>query len=243
MIPSTPRRTWLFLGATCLLYFGPDLLLPAAWRQATVYPLLSSLYQGVLVLLGFAFGPAICRALVVREIDSGPTRAAVDRALAPLRGNTRPPPVVLAEHNAPFVLTAGLLPNRCQVFVSSALAERLSTNGLRFLLARASAHAALPQRLAGLLPLLVFTVLVPDDPKGLATWLALGGLLLIWLLSHWLFELAADRQAARLMGVGAGEGLREVLIASASPLDKLTPRPPLRWRLRAVGERMHVFPE
>ncbi len=236
MIPSTPRRTWLFLGATCLLYFGPDLLLPEVWRQAALYPLLSSLYQGVLVLLGFGFGPAICRALVVREIDEGPLRVAVDRALETLRDKARPP-VVLAEHSAPFVLTAGLLPGRCRIFVSSALAARLSPNGLRFLLARAGAHASAPQRLAAVLPLLVFTVLVPDDPKGLAIWLALGGLMPLWLLLHWRFELDADRQAARLMGTGASDGLREVLAASASPLDKLSPHPPLRWRLRAVAGR------
>lgn len=235
MIPSTPRRTLLFLGATLLLYFAPDLL-PAAWRHATLYPLLTSLYLGGLVLLGFGFGPAICRALVVREIDEGPLRTSVDRVLMSLREQGRsPPPVLLAEHAAPFVLTAGLLPKRCQVFVSSALAGRLSPNGLRFLLARAAAHASLPQRLAALLPILVFTVLVPDDPVGLTTWLALGGLLPLWLLLHWLSELDADRRAARRMGMGAREGLLEVLAASASPLDKLTPHPPLRWRLRAVS--------
>jgi Zn-dependent protease with chaperone function len=236
MIPSSPRRTWLFLGATCLLYFGPDLLLPVAWTQAAVYPILSAAYQGLLVLLGFAYAPAICRALVVHEIGAGPPRQAVDRALLGLRGNGRPPPVVLAEHAVPFVLTAGLLPRHCQVFVSSALAGRLSGDGLRFLLARAAAHASLRQRLAAFLPVLAFTVLLPD-PKGLAAWLALGGFLALWLPLHWFFELDADRQAARLMGTGAGKGLREVLAANASPLDRLTPRPPLRWRLRAVAER------
>jgi len=237
MIPSTPRRTWLFLIASCLLYFVPDLLLPAAWSHTGLYPLLSSCYQGALVLLGFGFGPAICRAMVVREIGEGPPRAAVDRALAMLRDKGHPlPPVVLAEHATPFVLTAGLLPQRCQVFVSTTLAGRLSATGLGFLLARAAVHASWRQRLAAFLPVLALTVLVPDDPKGLATWLALGGFLVLWLLLHWLFELDADRQAARMLGMGASEGLREVQVATASPLGWLTPQPPLHWRLQVVGQ-------
>jgi hypothetical protein len=239
MIPSTPRRTWSFLAATCLLYFAPDLLVPAAWSHKDVYPILSSCYQGGLVLLGFGFGPAICRALVVDEISAGPLRSGVDRALAMLSGaRRRLPPVMLAKHAAPFVLTAGLLPQRCQVFVSSALLERLTAPGVCFLLARAAAHASLRQRMAALLPVLGFTVLVPDDPKGLTTWLALGGFLVLWLLLHWLFELDADRQAARLMASGASDGLREVQAATASHLDRLPLRPPLAWRLHAI--RGHV---
>jgi len=243
MIPSTPRRTWLFLGASLLLYFAPDLLLPAAWSHDDSYPILATCYQGGLVLLGFAFGPAICRALVVHEIRAGPLRSSVDRALAMLADNgCRPPPVILAEHAAPFVLTAGLLPQRCQVFVSSALLERLSMPGLCFLLARAAAHASLRQRMAALLPILGFTVLVPDDPKGLTTWLALGGFLVLWLLLHWLFELDADRQAARLMASGASAGLRAVQAATTSPLGWLTPRPPLNWRLLVVRDEASSRP-
>jgi len=242
MIPSTPRRTWLFLGISCLLYFAPDLLLPAAWSHTTRYAILSAAYQGALVLLGFGFGPALCRALLVSEISEGPPRSAVDRALARLRDNARPlPPVVVAEHAAPFVLTAGLLPKRCQVFVSSALADRLSTTGLGFLLARAAVHASPRQRLAALLPILAFTVLVPD-PKGLATWFALGGFLLFWLLLHWFFELDADRQAARMLGAGAGDGLREALAATASPVAWLSPGPPLNWRLRVVRGQVSSHP-
>lgn len=234
MIPSSPRRTWLFLGATLLLYFAPDLLLPTGWSRA--HSILANAYQGALVLLGFAYGPAICRALVLREVAAGPLRSYVDRALASLGGNVRrPPPLLLADHPSPFVLTAGLLPSRCQVFVSSGLANRLSPNGLAFLLARAAAHASWRQRLAACVPVLAFTTLVPDDPKGMATWLALGGFLTLWLLLHWLFELDADRQAAAMLGGAASEGLREVHAATASPLGKLSVGPPLIWRLWAVG--------
>lgn len=229
MIPSSPRRTWLFLGASSLLYFGPDLLLPTAWLHTALYPILSEVYQGVLVLLGFAYAPSICRAMVQRQIGAGPQYLAIAQALASLPG----PPVVLAEHTIPFILTAGLLPRRCQVFVSSALVERLSPVGLRFLFARAAAHANLRQRLAAFLPVLVFTVL-PDDFKALSTWLVLGGALLLWLPLHWFFELDADRQAARLVGKEASAGLSEVVAATASPLDCFTPHPPLRWRLRAL---------
>jgi hypothetical protein len=240
MIPSTPRQTWLFLGASCLLYFAPDLLTPAAWSQTEIYPILSSCYQGLLVLLGFGYGPAICHAMVVREIDAGPPRMAVDQALAILAATRSPaPPVILAEHAVPFVLTAGLLPKRCQIFISSALAGKLSANGLRFLLARAAVHATWRQRLAAVIPVLLFTALLPD-PKDLASWLVVVGFLAAWLPLHWLSELAADRQAARGMGSQASDGLREVLAATASPLAWLTPRPPLSWRLRAV--RGHATP-
>ncbi len=229
MIPSSPRRTWLFLGASMLLYFAPDLLLPAAWLHGAFYPLLSKFYQSLLVLVGFAYGPAICRALVVREIDAGPQYAAVSRALATLSG----PPLVLADHSLPFILTAGLLPRHCQVFVSSALVARLSPIGLRFLLARAAAHASLRQRLAALLPVLVLTTL-PDDFAALSSWLLLGASLLLWLPYHWLFELDADRQAARRVGEDSSAALLEVLAATASPLDRYLPHPPLLWRLRAL---------
>lgn len=235
MIPSTPRRTWLFLGFSLALYFAPDQLTPAVWQHTTLYLPLSSAYQGMLVLIGFGYGPAICRALVVREIDAGPLRSAVDQARTRLLAAKRPPPaLILAEHAAPFVLTAGLLPGRCQIFLSTELAGRLGPNGLPFLLARAAAHAGLRQRLAALLPMLAFTVLLPD-PKGLADWLLVAGFLVLWLPLHWLFELDADRQAARMMGAGAAAGLLEVATATASPLGWLTPQPPMRWRLRAVN--------
>lgn len=232
MIPSSPRRTWLFLGITALLFFAPDLLTPEAWQQARLYSTLFASYQGLLIVLGFALGPAICRALVIEEIHAGPLRTSVDRVMSKLSPPLR---VVIAGHALPFVLTAGLLPQRCQVFVSSALVARLTPNGLHFLLARASAHTTGRQRLAALLPILAFTVLIPDVPKGLATWLEISAFLLFWLLLHWLFELDADRQAARLLGAGASEGLRAVQAATASPLGWLSPQPPLSWRLRAIS--------
>jgi hypothetical protein len=51
---------------------------------------------------------------------------------------------------------------------------------------------------------------------------------------HWFFELRADRQAARIMGFGAQEGLHEMLRATGSPLGWLSAQPPIRWRLRMV---------
>jgi Zn-dependent protease with chaperone function len=236
MIPSNPKRTWLFLGTSVLLYLAPDLLLPRAWLGASYYPLLLSGYLGGLVLLGFAYGPAICRAMVLREIDSGPWRSRLDQALASLPGSSQPrPKVLLAEHRVPFILTAGLLPRHCQTFVSSGLAGQLTTTGLRFLFARAYAHATLRQRLVALLPVLCVTVLLPDTPDSLASWLELGALLLVWLLLHWYFELDADRQAAKLMGADAGVGLSEVDMALASPMGRLNLSPPLAWRMRVVG--------
>ncbi len=237
-------RLWATaLGVSFLLYFAPDLLVPAAWSHAGIYPILSSCYQGALLLLGFGFGPAICQTLVVREINQGPLRSVVDQALAKLSGSKLPhPPVILAEHAVPFVLTAGLLPKRCQVFVSTTLVGHLSQTGLHFLLARTAVHASLRQRLAAFLPVLAFTVLIPDDPKGFATWLIVGGFLALWLLLHWLFELDADRRAAQMTGSGACDGLREILEATASPLSWLIPHPPLNWRLRTITRQAGIKP-
>ncbi len=236
MIPSSPRRTWLFLGITLLLYYAPDLLTPASWQQATSYAIGSAAYQGLLVVLWFAFGPAICRAMVVREISAGGGRNRVDQALATIadRG-CRPPPMVLVEQVMPFVLTAGLLPRRCQTFVSTALVDRLSSSGLNFLLARAALHAQWPQRSAALLPLLVFTILIPDDPRGLASWLEIICFLAFWLVLHWASELHADWKTGQLLGAAAVDGLRSVQAAQASPLAWLTPQAPIRWRLRVLG--------
>lgn len=243
MIPSSPRRTWAFLLASLALYFAPDLLTPEAWQLGARYLVLSAAYQGALVLLGFAYAPAICRALVLVEIRLEPPRAAVDTALAALNDTRRaPPPVVLAAHPLPFVLTAGLWPKRCEIFISSGLVARLSPAGLRFLLARAVAHASPRQRLAAVLPILVLTVLIPD-PKDWISWLELFACMALWLPFHWLFELDADRRAARMLGAASGngeageDGLRDACAATASPLGWLTPHPPLRWRLRAIGGR------
>jgi Zn-dependent protease with chaperone function len=236
MIPSTPRRTWLFLLLSSLAYFGPGLLAPAAWQQAPTYAYLSAAYQGLLVVLGFVFGPAVCRALVVGAVDAGPLSAAIARAMASLESVGVPqPPVLLFEHPMPFVLTAGLLPSRCAVFVSTGLAGPLSPAGLRFVLARAAVHASLRHRIAALVPLLAFTVLVPDDPKSAAAWFAIAAFLAAWLLLHWAFELDADRCAARAVGIGAGAALQEWLAVAPARPAWLSTQPPLRWRLRATG--------
>jgi len=240
MIPSSPRRTWIFLLVTSLAFYGPTILAPAAWDKNATYLLLSNLYQVALVVAGFWYGPAICRALVVEEVPAGTLRQALDRGLAELherKGHTQLAalPVVLVAYPAPFIVTAGLAPAHSEVFLSSALAERLGENGLRFLLARAMVHGSWPQRLAAILPILIFTVMLPDIPSSPLEWLGTAGFLAAWLAVHWFFELRVDRQAARSLGSGAEEGLREVLAASASPVGWLSAQPPLRWRLRMLG--------
>lgn len=236
MIPSSPRRIGLFLVASCLAYFGPDLLVPAAWAATPAYPIGSALYQGLLVLAGFVFGPALCRALMVGAVSGGPLAATIDQANDDVdRDNLPAPPVVLFEHAMPFVLTAGLLPRRCEVFLSTGLASRLTPPALRFLLARAAVHATLRHRLAALVPLLIFTVALPDDPASLTAWLASGGFLGIWLMLHWRFELAADRQAAQASGAGAQDALCAWLAVMPPHPAWFSLHPPLRWRLRAVA--------
>jgi len=216
-------------------------LAPAAWDKNATYLLLYSLYQGALVVAGFWYGPAICRALVVKKVVAGPLRQTVDWTLAELRkskGHVQLAeiPVILAEYSAPFIVTAGLLPGQSQVFISSALAERLRINGLRFLLTRALVHGSLSQRLAALLPVLVLTLMLPDTPSDALAWLGLAGFLVCWLAIHWFFELRADRQAAYALGTGAEEGLREILVANAPPVGWLSVQPPTRWRLRMVAD-------
>jgi Zn-dependent protease with chaperone function len=237
MIPSTPRRTWLFLIASTLAYFGPDLLVPSAWAHTSPYLVGSALYQGMLVVLGFGFGPAVCRAMAIRPADASALHDAIERARAGLRTTGLDVlPVRLFEHAMPFVLTVGLLPRQCEIFVSTGLASRLTPSGLQFLLARAAVHASLRHRLAALLPLLVFTMLLPD-PVSPATWLATGAFLLPWLMLRWAFELDADRCAARAVGTGAAEALQEGLAIMHPHSAWISPHPPLRWRLRAVGAK------
>jgi hypothetical protein len=241
MIPSSPRRTWRFLLLSCLAFWGPDLVVPAAWSKNETYLLLSTLYQEALVVAGFWYGPAICRALVVREVAEGPLRQAVDWTLSELHRSSGSParlaeiPITLVDHPGPFIVTAGLLPRQSQIFLSSGLSTRLGIHGLRFLLARAMVHAHPSQRLAALLPLLLLTLVLSDIPEGVMAWLGLFGFLTGWLVVHWAFELRADREAARAMGVDAMAGLQEVLVATAAPGAWLSVRPPLRWRLRMVG--------
>lgn len=241
MIPSSPQRTWKFLLLSGLAFWGPDLMVPAAWSHNETYLLLSNLYQEALVVAGFWYGPAICQALVVREMVEGPLRQAVDWTLAELHQPREAAPrlaevpVTLADHPGPFIVTAGLLPGQSRIFLSSGLTARLGVHGLHFLLARALAHAHPSQRLAALLPLLMLTLVLSDVPESIMAWLGLFGFLAGWLLLHWIFELLADRKAARAMGAGATAGLLEVLAATAVPGHRLSVRPPLRWRLRAVA--------
>ncbi|MHB0974146.1 MAG: M48 family metalloprotease [Thiobacillus sp.] len=235
MIPSTPRRTWLFLIASSLAYFGPDLLVPAAWAHTHAYLVGSAFYQGLLVVLGFGFGPALCRAMAVGPTGTSALDAAIEQGRAGLKAaGLAVPPVTRFDHAMPFVLTAGLLPRQCAVFVSTGLATRLTPSALQFLLARAAVHATLRHRLAALLPLLVFTVLPPDGLKSPATWIETGGFLFLWLMVHWAFELDADRCAARAVGAGAGDALREGLAISHPHPAWFSTHPPVRWRLRAV---------
>jgi Zn-dependent protease with chaperone function len=235
MIPSSPRRTLLFILLSSLAYFGPDLLVPTVWAHGSTYVVLSAFYQSALVVAGFWLGPAICRTLVVREIGQGSLLATTEKERSDLIDKRLTvPPVVLFDHPAPFVLTAGLLPERCEVFLSVGLANRLSPAGVKFLLARAAVHASVRHRLGALLPVLFFTVLLPDDPKSVSTWLAACGFLIIWLMVHWAFELDVDRCAARVMGGGAADALRDVLAVTNPRADWLTTQPPLAWRLRAV---------
>ena len=235
MIPSTPRRTLLFMLWSSLAFFGPDLLVPAGWAHSSSYAVLSACYQSALVVAGFWFAPAICRALVVREITQGAMFVIVEEQRSSLIKNTSTvPPIVLFDHPAPFLLTAGLLPRQCAVFFSTGLACRLSADGVKFLLARSAVHASLPHRFASLLPVLIFTAVLPGDPKSASTWLAGGVFLILWLMMHWACELNVDRCAARIVGAGAGDALRNVLAASHPHAGWLTAQPPLAWRLRAM---------
>jgi len=238
MIPSSPRRTWIFLLVSSLAFWGPDLLLPSNWQHSHLYPVLSNIYQGLLVVAWFLFGPALCRSMVENEIRSGPLYQSVHQALAELEQSTRTPrlavlPVTLIEQPELFILTAGLLPGRSEVFLSSELIAPLGPDGLRFLLARAMAHGEWPQRLVALIPVLILTVAFPDLSDWRA-WLNMSGWLVAWLVLHWSFELLVDRRAAQAMGPGAVQGLKEVMAASATRLGWLSMRPPERWRLQFI---------
>ncbi|MDD5365630.1 MAG: hypothetical protein PHR30_09845 [Gallionellaceae bacterium] len=238
MIPSSPRRTWTFLIASSLAFFAPDLLVPNSLAQDPAYLLLYNLYQGALLLALFWYGPQLCRALVMREVDAGPGHETVAHSLAALRNaHFRLPklPVTLAEHPAPFIVTAGLLPGHSQVFLSSGMVARLGPFGLRFLLARALAHGSLAQRLAAALPILALTVLWPDNYSDPRTWLMLAAFSAAWLALHWSFELRADRLAALAMGPEALRGLGELQASGLGALGALSLQPPLRWRLRMVA--------
>lgn len=241
MIPSSPLRTWIFLLVSTVAFYGPGLLVPTAWDKNTSYfLLLSNLYQGTLVVAGFWYGPAICRALAEKMVVAGPLRQTLDLALAALYRDKEhiqlaKIPASLFEHSTHFIVTVGLFPRQSQVFLSSDLVERLGENGLRFLLARALVHGNWTQRLAAFLPILVMTVMLPGTPTDALAWLDFTAFLIIWLFLHWFFELRADYQAAQAVGkAGAEEGLRELLLAFNKPFG-FSMHPPTRWRLYVVA--------
>jgi Zn-dependent protease with chaperone function len=232
MIPSSPARTGAFLTDSLAAFFAPDLLAPAAWQHDNRYLVFCAGYQAILVLLGFILGPAICRALVVRPADAGPTKLAVVAAQASTAAALPAQPrLTLFQHPLPFVLTVGLRPDRCETFLSTGLAGRLSVNGLRFLLARAAVHATWPHRLADILPVVALTVLVPDTPSDAATWWGIGVGLVFWLGLHWAFELHADKRAGALLSDAAASALLECTRAQGT---RMSLSPPRSWRLRAV---------
>lgn len=242
MIPSSARRTLIFLLLSVLVFSGPDWLVPTAWQHETAYPLVSNLYQGLLVIAGFWFGPALCKAMVVDEVSAGPLRQAIDRILVELSTaelNTQATahswaglPVTLVDHPQPFIVTAGLLPSQCQVFLSTGQAYRLGPVGLRFLLARAMVHADASQRMAAMIPVLLLTVGFPNTLDWMTS-LTLAGFCLGWLALHWTFELRVDAKAARVIGPQAIEGLREVIAATATAANTLSLHAPTEWRLKA----------
>jgi hypothetical protein len=247
MIPSSARRTLIFLLLSVVVFWGPDWLVPTAWQHDAAYPLVSNLYQGLLVIAGFWFGPALCKAMVVDEVSAGPLRQAIDQILVELNTaelntaelNTPATarslaglPVTLVDHPQPFIVTAGLLPRQCQVFLSTGQACRLGPAGLRFLLARAMVHGDLSQRMASMIPVLLLTVVFPDTLDWV-TALTLAGCCLGWLALHWTFELRVDAKAARVMGPQAIEGLREVMAATATAASTLSLHAPTGWRLKA----------
>jgi hypothetical protein len=242
MIPSSARRTLIFLLLSVLVFWGPDWLVPTAWEHDATYLLVSNLYQGLLVISGFWFGPALCQAMVVDEVSAGPLRHAIDQILDELNAaelNARATahslaglPVTLVDHPQPFIVTAGLLPSQCRVFLSTGQACRLGPAGLRFLLARAMVHADVPQRMASMIPVLLLTVWFPDTLDWMAA-LTLAGCGLGWLALHWTFELRVDAKAARVIGPQAIEGLREVMAATAAGANTLSLHAPTGWRLKA----------
>lgn len=238
MIPSSPKRMWTFLVLTLIAFYLPSWLTPTAWQTGATYLLWNTIYQLLLVLLGFWYDPALCRSMVIRRLIDGDLHARVQAVLAELRSLERARhlpalPVLLFEHPASFVLTIGLLPRRSEVFVASGLVQALGTKGLRFLLARAMAHGKFAQRLIAVLPILAFT-LMPGMPANWREGLSWAAFLGAWLALHWLFELLADRAVARAVGADAAEGLREVLLASPPLLGRFSLHPPLRWRLSTI---------
>jgi hypothetical protein len=246
MIPSSARRTLIFLLLSVVVFLWPDWVVPTAWAHDATYLLVSNLYQGLLVIAGFWFGPALCKAMVVDEVSAGPLRQAIDQVLDELNTaelNTQATrrsltvlPVTLVGHAQPFVVTAGLLPSQCEVFLSTGQAFRLGPAGLRFLLARAMVHGDVSQRMAAMIPVLLLTVWFPETLNWV-TALTLAGCCLGWLALHWAVELRVDAKAARVVGLQAIAGLREVIAATAPAARTLSLHAPAGWRLKACQGR------
>ena len=219
MIPSSPRRTWTFLLLSSAAFFGPDLFVAASVSKSAEYIFYYNLYQGILVLLGFWLAPMICRRLVEHEVLGGPLRQAVDEIRDQFRNGARETPcpdlpLTVIDHRQPFILTVGLLPDQITVFATTGLLKQLGHAGLRFVIARSLAHGQGSQRLAAVVLALV---------------------LLILLIAHWIFELKADRQAARIMGEEAISGLRQLLATQDRAQHLFSLSPPIKWRLGAVA--------
>ena len=236
MIPSSSRRTWVFLILSSIAFWGPDLVVPSAWEHAPAYLLISDVYQSFLVVAGFWFGPAICRAMVVGAVKAGLVHDAIRQALDGIGRDrsVRRLPITLFEHPQPFILTAGMLPSQCEIFISTELARRLGPEGLRFQIARATAHGLLPQRLVALIPVLLLTLLFPDSFDR-ATLMRLSVFLPAWLAVHWFSELRVDRRAACMLDGRATVGLIEMLAATGGLARRFSLHPPMRWRMQAVS--------
>lgn len=234
MIPSSNRRTWVFILLSSLAFWGPGLVAPSSLQHQPNYLLLSSAYQSLLVIAGFWFGPAICRAMVVGEVTAGPGYEAIRRIADDLGRTTRRLPITLFEHQHPFVLTAGMLPAQCEIFITTELVRHLGPSGLRFQIARAMVHGTVLQRTVALVPVLLLTVLFPDSFDWAST-ANLAIFLVAWLVVHWLSELLVDRQAARMLGADALTGLGELLTATGDLAGKFSLHPPAQWRMRAIS--------
>ena len=240
MIPSSPRRTWTFLLLSSAAFFGPDLFVAASVSKSAEYIFYYNLYQGILVLLGFWLAPMICRRLVEHEVLGGPLRQAVDEIRDQFRNGARETPcpdlpLTVIDHRQPFILTVGLLPDQITVFATTGLLKQLGHAGLRFVIARSLAHGQGSQRLAAVVPALVLALSFNELPASIAAWVEMALVLLILLIAHWIFELKADRQAARIMGEEAISGLRQLLATQDRAQHLFSLSPPIKWRLGAVA--------
>lgn len=220
MIPSSPRRTLIFTIVSSFVYFGPDFLVPKAWTTSSSYEFYYACYQSALVIIAFWFSPSICHWLVLRKAN--------------LAGTETKLPITIFDHPAPFILTAGMLPRHCEIFLSSGLANRVTPLGIRFLIARAVTHGTALHRLGAFIPALAFAWIFPGIPDSLKDWLNMFVFLALWLIIHWGLELNVDRSAATQLGSESAGALRDVLAVTNPHNRWLTTQPPLAWRLWVV---------